>query len=205
VSASDRSRLGRKVKNQDDTIRTLLSRIEDLENKGATEEPDEDALEADDFVKASDIPKLLQAEKQKEQKVRTAYESTYLSKVLEIGNNEGIEDALLDEIFEEMQANFNSVHQNNPGVDAELNFGKAHVAVLKRQADAGPKNPLKGGKSKVPIGVGGGTETKVKTPKPTVKLDTFAADFIKDTGGSVTKASEILAKEDKPHLSFHRG
>jgi hypothetical protein len=186
-------------------LEAALGRIETLTSTPAKEVEDEDALDDGDFIKKSDIPGLLKAEKEKETAARTAYESTYLSKVLEIGKSKGMDDDLQDEIYEEMMANFNVIHTNDPGIDAEKNFNQAHIAILERKVSGKPENPLKGGKPKVPVGVGGGTDNKPKKPKAAVKLDDHAAEFIKDSKLSVDEAAEILSKSEKPHLRFHNG
>jgi hypothetical protein len=205
-SPAERSRLGRKVKNLETQLQTALDQIKSLTTaKPATEE--EETLDEDDFVKASDIPKLIEKEREKEQSEKTAYQASYLNKILEIGNNEGMDEALQDEIFEEMQSNFNQIHGHGAEVDSEINFRKAQAAIAtKKMGEIGkPKNPLKGGKSKVATGVGGGTETEVKPAKPAVKLDAHAAEFIKDSGLSIEEAADVLTSDEKPHLSFHRG
>lgn len=192
---AERSKLGRKVKSLEDTLQTLM---EKLDQTIASPKPDSDELaDEDDFdiptTKEEFVKLVEEYEREKGTKVKQ-YESGYIQKVNELWADE--EEDVQKEIEEELLKNFNKKYSDDPERDAEINYLKAERSYLKKinsalKTDKPKVNPLKGeGK---PAPVGGASESR-RAQEPSVKLDPFAEAFRQSVGMSDDIVREVLGK-----------
>lgn len=191
----EKSRLGRRLKRMEAQFSTLMQRLEGLQSTPAVTEKEEDLPDQDEFVRASDIPKIMERLTEKKQAEQSKYENDYLYATVSLGADENISTELQDAIFDKMQSEFNTRITGNPKVDAELNYRKAMTSVLAKQAST-PKNPLKGGKPNEAIGVGAPTQTPSAPASKKVKLDPYAAEFAKSVGMTEEEVSAALSSSN---------
>lgn len=195
-----RSNLGRKVKALDDQIADInnkFSRIEELLSKRA--EP----IEEDDDTPYLTVKQYQKIKKEEEQAV-TQYNSDYIRAEVDVGLELEVTEKEHEEILKEVRENYFQKHSNDAKADAAKNYMKAYTAILKRKANGGKPNPLKGNPPSGPLG--GLDPSKGGEPtEKTVKLDPHAAEFIKKMGLDDKWASNALEGELPTHLMGNKG
>lgn len=191
---AERSKLGRKVKTLEDTLQTL---IEKLDQTIQAPKPDSEGDDDDDEF---DIPttqeeferKVEEYESKKTAKIKQ-YESGYVQKVNELWADE--DEDVRKEIEAELLKNFNGKYSDDPARDAEINYLKAERSYLRKLtstlADKPRINPLKGEKTPTPVG---GESIPKKAKDSTVKLDAFAQEFADSVEMSEESRREALGK-----------
>jgi len=198
----EKSRLGRRLKRMEEQFGTLMQRLESLNHSPAVTKEEDPVVDNDEFIRASDVPKIMErisAEKQKEQ---TKYENDYLYATVSLGAQDELDVETQDEIFDVMQKDFNTRKTGNPVIDAEINY-RAAMAKLYRTKAATPKNPLKGGKPEAALAVGAPTTTPASPATKKIKLDPYAAEFAKSVGMSEEDIQSALSSNTSTILRKH--
>lgn len=118
------------------------------------------------------------------------YVDTYLDTFASMSETEELSDEESKKVYQTMLEKFDVDHSKgtNPSGDAQINFYRA----LRFMEKSKTKNPLKGGKPEIPIGVGGGDIVKGKAT-PTIKLSPEAEAFMRSIGKDEKWAKEALA------------
>lgn len=213
---AERSKLGRKVKYMEDSLNGIkesiderMDRMEKLFSQGQQQERHEEQFEDDEDEEVvltkkemrEQMQQLMKEQQTQETNSQVQYEKGYLSTIKQLGSEEESEEEFND-IYDEMMANFNKKHSDNPEMDAEKNWLRATKSVLKKQAAKPIKkeNPLKGRKPKSPLGKGGGDTTPDTSPT-TPKLDDVAAEFIRKTKMSDEAVADALSGEAPARLA----
>mgnify|MGYP000654365590 CR=1 FL=1 len=128
----------------------------------------------------------------------TRYESGYRDSFSELSRD--LEPTEAKKIENEMLANFNERHSNDPTLDAERNFLRAENSLLRNKPPEKPQANLRQGK---PTGGASGTTT-AQRKAGAVKLDPIAAEFVnelkKSSGWSDEDVSKALEGETPSHL-----
>lgn len=187
---TDKSRLGRKVKNLSDQMSALMTKMDEYISKPSTESSTTDStdtIETPEYIATpEDVEKYLQAREQRITQAQKKYQSDYVTELN--GLKQGNED-IHDQVVAEMMENFNIKRPNNPGmVDAQLNYTQAMRKVLTSNKTANV--PVKGDN---PSGVThGNTNTTVKTEMP--KLSADAAEFVRLTGMKAESVRDALGE-----------
>ena len=146
-----------------------------------------------------ELPKITRELTTKEQENRynaqKLYEGSYLKTFENMADVEDLDESMFKEVEKVMVEKFNVNHSKGrfPESDAQINFYRALRFVEKTKSGNG-KNPLKGGKPPIPFGVAGGTKGPTKETAP-VKLDEYAADFVKWAGMDDNAVREALTKK----------
>ena len=118
------------------------------------------------------------------------YNDDYIKTINRLGSD--LSDEEFNEIDAERMKNFNQAHSVNGGADAESNWQRAEISVLrKRQANPVRKAPLKQEKPSAPLGGGGAQNTSTKKTKMP-KLDEATISYMESVGMSPEKAAKIL-------------
>lgn len=182
---SERSKLGRKVAalfNKQDRLETTLEKLTELLEKTQSglyknDNTDADADEDEDIILTKDqLESYLAQREAKRQSEAKEYESGYIQKVSELGLD--LDPQEHEAIVDEMMRNFNVRYSSDPAADAERNYLKAERAVLrKKMASQKKNNPLKGEKSRSPLGVANNQSVEKKSP-PLPDLDDEAKEFL---------------------------
>lgn len=193
---SERSRLGRKVKELEDAL--LKSKTESEEKLNATleklnaflgkaAEPEEEEFfempetKADfDRLVRERIEALKQEETTQVSQKSKEYEAGYIDTVKSLLSGDEDEQAIFDILDAEFNVRHSEVESLESGMkDAAKNVLAAKTKLL--QSKDVKKVPLKGGKPKAPLGGETGSKMPAKT-KPVPKLDPVAAEFARETG-----------------------
>jgi len=103
--------------------------------------------------------------------------------------------AVMDEMAE--QDKYRRKLSSNGKSDGKINYLEAKIAVVSKMAKATKrKNPLEKNEGVSPENLGGGTSSKIPSKSgPSVKLDSFAAEFVKDRKMSEESVKKALSKE----------
>lgn len=183
---AERSRLGRKVKEQEQLLQTILLELQSLKKPAA--EPVEEEEDDEALAEEARLEKLLERIQQKKEAKKTSYESKYLATLHTITKD--VDEAEHKAIVEIMLSKYNKVITENPEVDAELNYRKAEADYL-RSGVGKRKAPLRGDKPpKVEI-----PESKKKGAEALdVELDDFAKEFVAKTKMSTDSIKKALKK-----------
>ena len=140
----------------------------------------------------------VQHDRQQQDADTTRYESGYRDTFSELSR--GLEPTEAKKIEDEMLANFNVRHSNDPQLDAERNFLRAENSLLKNRPPEKPQTNLRQGK---PTGGASGTTT-AQRKAGAVKLDPIAAEFVaelkKNNDWSDEDVSKALEGETPSHL-----
>ena len=140
----------------------------------------------------------VQHDRQQQTEDTTRYESGYRDTFSELSR--GLEPTEAKKIEDEMLANYNVRHSNDPQLDAERNFLRAENALLKNRPPEKPQTNLRQGK---PTGGASGTTTAQRKASA-VKLDPVAAEFVaelkKNNDWSDEDVSKALEGETPSHL-----
>lgn len=201
-----RSELGRKVKEQGETLQAFMDsitgaidEIKTMVTKPVVEE-EEDDDEPVFLTKAQlrqQIKDSVATLTKEQQEGNRKYETGYMTKVAELTS--GMSDEEKAEVSKELFENkdINVKRSGNPKIDAEINFLKAQTNVLRRQAIVSkkPVNPLDKNKDNpdLPLGGPSGTRNQDGKSQKIIKLDPEAAKFAKLSGMTDEEVQEALS------------
>ena len=195
-----KSDFGRKQKAMETQISTLTNSVSELVNAiksgRVNEQPDSDDFDTDDPIPltmgglSEAINALMKKKTINDNQQISQYENGYIKQIEKLGS--AYTDKVHKHIVKRMFDDFNLRHSDNPALDAKLNFRDAEAAILRevRERKANPLTKNKGISNK---NLGGPTNTDqdLKSTSP-VKLDKYAADFIKATGMKEEDAQKAL-------------
>lgn len=202
-----KSSFGRKQKHMEDQITGLTENvnrlIEALSNK-QTDSDEHDDYDSDDPIPLTmggfedTLKKLLNKNKKSSDNDTNKYQDGYMGRIEKLGSDytDPIHQHIVDRMFKE----FNIRHSDNPLLDAELNFRNAEAAIL-REVRSRKTNPLDKNKGKNNKNLGGANssdqDANLETP---VKLDSYAAEFVKASGMSEADAQKALVGDMPMYL-----
>jgi len=206
---AERSKLGRKVKEmaekQDEFFESMKALLQTrLEEKET--EPKDDELDFFDGIPQSkeELDKWYESKKAQERKAKETYEKAYLAQLeMEKGNTKDKE--IHQEIMTELMENYNIKHSENGSQDAKINYLSAKASYLEKAVTA-KKNPHDKNKGKKVENLGESSSTSVDDTKSskTIKLDSYAQDFVNRTNMSEEKVQEALSGDMPTYLGGHR-
>lgn len=200
----------KKLENQiaevNQNVSNLLEAVNSLVQKqsGGRDNDFEDDLDPDapipltmgELVDA--VSKITGKQSEKVSKAQKTYENGYMKTVSNLGSQ--YPEKVHRHIVERMFKDFNIKHSDNPSLDAELNFSKAEAAIL-REVRTRKTNPLDKNKGKHNQNLGGGSGTDQDTKVGgEIKLDKYAADFIKSIGMDEEEAQKALTGDMPMYL-----
>jgi len=197
-----KSEWGRKTKVLESQVETLTKSVTDLVtaiksgNINQQNQNDVDDFDEDEPIPltmsglADAVDRLLNKRNQNYEQQTTAYENGYLGTVEKLGSE--YPDHIHKHIVERMWKQFNIRHSDNPALDAQLNFRNAEAAIL-REVRQRKTNPLEKNKGVRNQNLGGPTSSSQDTNAVApVKLDSYAAEFIRATGMKEEDAQKAL-------------
>ena len=204
---SERSRLGRRVKRMEDNISTfqstILSKLDSIVDRQV---PKYEAIQRESSTSSTmeDVPEYISTyddlrkayRKLKEEDIneQVGYEKGYFTKLNQL-RNDNVDPDFHQEIIDEMMKNFNVKHTGKPDFDADLNYTKAHSALLRKKVGV-IKPKVKGERSTSSTNLSvESRETSETEPEP--QLDEFAKEFVSKVGMKTDKVKEAL-KSDRP-------
>jgi len=184
----ERSALGRRVGEIDRTVNARMDQMMErmdsfLQGVQTMQTPQQPAAPAYDPneeipMNMGELNTLLDARDQRRQQEHeqdtTRYESGYREQFTELVK--GLDPEEGKKVEDEMLANFNVRHSNDPTLDAERNFLRAENVVLRNRPPEKPKVNLR---ESTPKGGASATTTATKTAA-TVTLDADAAGLVAD-------------------------
>jgi len=194
---SERSQMGRRVKRVEDSVNTLVSKLDSfVETLGRTQsygtqygnQYQEEEID-EDFVRKMTIYEKKKLDRQKN------YEKNYVAKVRQLGSG----DSDYKEIFDEMYNNFNAIHTGDPEIDADINWSKAQSSLLKRKLSPNKPN-VKGERNTASTDLGVNA-TNDSSASQEVQLDDFAKEYVARTGMKQEKVQGALKNELRPGVS----
>jgi len=196
---AERTKLGRKVKAQEDLLNDLNVKLDLLlsnkvEGLGKEEELEvEDEFDYDEPLTAKSLksllPKLLREDSDSKTKKQATYEKGFLAEIVSQGMN--MDETVHDEITQVLLEKYNKIITGDPKVDAELAFLKAerdytlaHTGNKKKvlRSNVAPEIDKPGRKGAAPKAV------KMK------KLDKSAQDFVDKLGLDAEFVQRALGK-----------
>lgn len=191
-----RSNLGRKVKYMEGKMDETLGKLDAfLQSQGQSQAQPQINDEEDYLSTKGEMRTFIQEESRRQQQADASsqdkYDQGFSNTVNQLGPD--LSDLEHKEIYDEMRQNHWVRHSDNGVADAERNWQKAEIAVLrKRQANPVRKTPLLKEKPKAPLG--GNSVQNVSGKKPKMpKFDEATLAYMKKTGMTEEKAAEILA------------
>ncbi len=197
-----RSDWGRKQKATDTKIESLtdsVAQLVEVVKTGATgqnQQAGNDIFESEEPIPltmgdlAKTMQKMMNNQNQQITGEQQTYQDDYLKTVERLGST--YTDKVHQHIVERMHKDFNNKHSDNPALDAELNFSKAEATIL-REVRSRKENPLDKNKKKDTKNLGGSNNVAQDSSSISpVKLDEYAADFIKSTGMKEEDAQKAL-------------
>jgi hypothetical protein len=194
----ERSNLGRRVKRMEDTVNTLLSKLDNfVDNVGRGAIQTQNYQNYDDEEDEEFIRKMQKYEKKKVDRQKD-YEKNYISKVRQLGSGEPD----YKEIFDEMYSNFNVIHSGDPEIDARLNWADARASVLSKKISPNRPN-VKGERNTASTDLGVNAINDSATSSE-VQLDDFAKEFVAHTGMKKEKVESALKSDLRPGVSGRR-
>ncbi len=199
---AERSRLGRRLKRQEEQLGNLESkmdafftRFESLQSNQAIQ-----TQEADDITE-EDVRKYRLLSK-KERDAQEKYSQEYTSSFRKIGIKDDADE--VDQVWDEMYKNFNDVRTGDPKLDAEMNYAKAKASVIsKKFATVKPKANVRGERSSVSTNLNVTTHQQESEEKD-VELDEYAKEFVAKTGMKKESYTAALKGETPVHLVSKR-
>ena len=196
-----RSQLGRKVKYMEDTMNETLGKLDAfLQTQSQPQyqqpqyqQPIQEEVE-EEFLTNRNVGNVIEKYMSQHQAQQNSqadkYNDDYIKTINRLGSD--LSDVDFNEIDAERMKNFNQAHSVNGMADAESNWQKAEISVLrKRQANPIRKTPLKQEKPSAPLGGGGAQNTGTKKTKMP-KFDEATLSYMKSTGMSEEQAAKIL-------------
>jgi hypothetical protein len=200
----ERSALGRRVGEIDRNLTSQLTQMQEkmesyFQGAKSVQPPQPPEVTYDDNeeipMTMGELNRLLDSRDQRRTQLQeedaTRYESGYRETFSRLSGD--IEPEEAKKIEDEMLANFNVRHSNDPTLDAERNFLRAENAILRNRPPEKPSTKLRQGKS-----LGGESATvTTKRKAGAVKLDPIAAEYVAEmkkknnwTDEDVSKALE---------------
>lgn len=213
----ERSRLGRRMKSLEETLNTLVSKLDGITKPAETTVALEKVTYGDEYMaqqiteakEQGIIPDIITTPEdimatnafvnRVNQTMQIRYAQGYLGEVKRLQTVGKVPDKLHNEILVELQSAtspFNQRHVDNPVIDARINYAEAKAFLIEKKTVT-PKTVFKG-KMDVATGVTASTRTDVvKDEMPA--LDEKANEFIRLTGMNPDSVKAAL-KEPMP---FH--
>jgi hypothetical protein len=200
----ERTRLGRRLKRMEDQFTQLMDKIDTLtpQKREQYYPPTEANVTGDDLPEyvatGQDVVKVLSMYEKKKAKEQEQYEQGYLQNFRKMGTKDG---DYYEEIFSEMQQNFNVKHTGDPLVDSRINYAEAKAALMsKKVAPVKAKPNVRGERPSASADLSVSTrETTRATELP--QLDDFAKEFISKTGMKEDSVKGALSGETPIHLA----
>lgn len=196
----DRSQLGRRVKRVEDSVNTLVSKLNSfVDTLGRTQsygtqygnQYQEEEID-EDFLRKMTVYEKRKIEKQK------SYEENYVNRIRRLGSG----DQDYKEIYDEMYNNFNVIHSGDPEIDAEINWSKAQASVLKKKVSPNKPN-VKGERNTAPTDLGVNA-TNDSTATTEIQLDDYAKEYVTRTGMKKESIEKAVKSELRPGVSGRR-
>jgi len=211
---ASKSRLGRKVKNLEESNKKLedmlakaLEKLDSFatrQQEAAVKEPaaqtasgtDEEEM-PETIITPEDLERYNRVKQRRAEKSLATYQTQYR----ELFMKNAADDPDFQDVLKFVQSNpaYNKIITDNPVIDVALNYERASKAVLKgklvelAKKNATPKVPVANeDASEVPTGIGVTTRA-TSTQKAAPVLDSFAKDFIAKTGMSEAEVADALA------------
>jgi hypothetical protein len=219
---AERSRLGRRMKNLEDSLNQLLSKLDSIPNQANPAQPQSEApttvayddsfmereLQAaieqgiipDTIITPMDQLKVDKFRQRVEEKQSLEYQRGYINALKGLKGNTA--DTLHDEVVAELfkvESPYNQKRYGDPGVDARLNYLEAKSAILEgKMTTPTSKSVFRGKQGNVPTG--NHVSTTVQPSEDAgMKLDEVSLQFIKSQGMS----EESVRKALKTPLPLH--
>lgn len=180
---AERSRLGRRLKSNEDSINEIKTLLQSLVAQKAPAPAPKSGIEPPEVITTmDDLEAAMAYREQKKANDRAVYEQGYGGRFMEVGAN----DPFYKDVEAEMLQNFNTIVTGNPSVDAELNYRKAKEAVLlKKLGTAKEPEPKMPGRGEKPTGTGATLPNKNSLGvKGNFPLDAASEEFIRRVGMS---------------------
>jgi len=203
VDNKDRSKLGRKVAKLESALKDVLKQNEMLINmiKGEAKKEDDDifaGIDDDEGVTAGQVRALMEKRTNAESAAKQKYTNDYVASLAEIEADET--PKVYAKVIETMKEKFNVYRTGDGRVDAIQNYVKAKNFLITKDFDedeieegAARVNPLSknNGKEKSGLGRPGASKSKTGVSRG-IKLDKFAAEFVRKTGMSKESVKRAL-------------
>lgn len=194
----ERSNLGRRVKSMEDTMQKFIEQAGMLIQsniKPKDETPPEPEFPSDYIpTNVSELDRWYETKQKQETRKREAYQSSYRTQLDVLGQETPPE--IHKAIINEMMENFNIKRSDSGMQDATTNYLNAKVKYLEKIVTA-PKNPLSKNEGKDNKNLGGPAGSPSQQPKtpPPVKLDEYAAEFVRRIGMKDEQVNKALTGE----------
>lgn len=177
------TKLGRKVKQLEDTMYQVLDRFDSflaMQDRPARLDITEDDPEVDKLVSKTE-QRLLDKQRRAEE-ARQKYTSAYVRAVRSgFGEDEDLHQEVVKELLETNYADYPR-HSDNPAKDAQINYELGIARVLRRQRKTAQARPnVQGDKPTAPTAVSSGS-TNPAMPKPRIEPDEPSAKFLRAIG-----------------------
>ena len=182
----ERTRLGRRLKRMEEQFTQLMDKMDNLASstKAAPYHPEETTTTGDDLPEyvatGQDVVKVLSLYERKKARDQEQYEKGYVDNFRKMGNRDPDN---FEEIFTEMQTNFNVKHTGDPSVDSRINYAEAKAAVMSKKVapTRTQKQVTKGERTQASTDLSVSTRETARTQEMP-QLDDFAKEFISKTG-----------------------
>jgi hypothetical protein len=223
VDNSERSRLGRRLKQMEDTQKQLLDELHSLRGgqpqqvQPQVHQIPENVTYNDQFIQSQvdaavergDLPATIVTPQDQiqvtrfmdglQQQIGNQYANQYIgtlnSQTLKGQTPDDIHAEVVAELYK-VESPFNVRRYNNPALDAQMNYLEAKNAILMRKfSEKKPENVFKGKPKDAPA-TGTSVSTRTETMNSDLpELDAASQDFIKRTGMSVDSVKNALKNE----------
>ncbi|HUS89946.1 MAG TPA: hypothetical protein VMW91_11410 [Desulfosporosinus sp.] len=185
----ERSNLGRKVKKIEDSVASLVSKLDQYfsqppqpsQFQAPTYQQPQEPPEEEIISTAADVRRVLAGERERETNTRKQYEDGFIREVQGLGNeNPDLHNDILHEMFNVPNSPYNQYRTGDPRADAAWNYSRAMASVFKRKAGK-PQQPVN--PPIPPTGISVGTQGSPSN-HPQVQLDEHAQKFLSQLQGS---------------------
>lgn len=195
----ERSALGRKTAYLEERIESFDSKLDEVLAAIELGKKPDISEDEESFLTKKDLKAWMEKQETNKLTVKSEYDKQYIRAISKLGADEEV-DEVFDAILTELNSTYNQTYSQDASNDALINYLKASRAVYSKKPTR--QNPLEKNKDKGGngLGVSGGTKVKSKEA-PLPELDSYAKDFIKETGMSESDVREALSSESKVHKS----
>lgn len=208
AAQKERSALGRKVAKMEEQFGKLAETIERMDqfltNQDQMRYGPQRGQYSDELPQVvstpEDVERVLSYRDRKFAEARGKYQTNYLKTIEDVREKD---DALHQEIYDEMMKNFNVMHAEagqigNPFVDAQLNYTQAKATILARKLSTAKPKPNTLGER--PSGVTTGTRQKEEGAEIPA-LDEHAQEFVRRLNIPEADIKRAFSKELPWHLT----
>jgi len=198
----ERTRLGRRLKRMEDQFGQIMDKIDTISTQRQQYVPPPDAnVTGDDLPEyvatGQDVVKVLGVYEKKRAKEQEQYEQGYIQNFRKMGGRDG---DYYEEIFNEMQTNFNIKHTGDPLIDSRINYAEAKASIMAKKIAPPKKKDATRGERPESSDLSVSTrETSRASDMPV--LDDFAKEFIAKTGMKEDSIKGALSGEAPIHLA----